>query len=390
MMPSTLETPLARRFAIALADAEPGRVRIQIERYTAAFLVAEPGFATSPDRRVRLRAAIEELIEASVIAVSRAVDRSELPPLPRFIVPLNRFIDPPVHREAAAYAWRPELAWAARLPLRRSEFDALRAIQRFLRDQGAEARIVPTGERSFELFRDEKRLDILRRNRRLFGPGRLSLETLRARAFAPPFAYRRIGQGPVALVLENVATYYSTLSTVSADSPVGLVVFGAGASFAASVCYLAELAEEGPAALIRQIRYFGDLDRRGLEIAIASDAAARQAGLPAVRPAVSLWSKLLQVGRRAVHPPVDPDTADRLTAWLPLSLRASARDVLVSGARLAQEAVGIKMLSTEPTWCTWAELGPPEGDAPRDSAIESPTPVAGYHADSGDAVIEGD
>jgi hypothetical protein len=218
--------------------------------------------------------------------VSRAVDRSESPPPPHFIVPLDRITDPPVGREAAGYAWRPELSWAARLPLRRSEFDALRAIQAFLRDRSVETPIVPTGERSLELFCDEKRLDVLRRNRRLFAPGRLSLEMLRARLFSPPFAYRRVGAGPVALVLENVATYHSVLATVPANSPVGLVIFGAGGNFSASVCYLAELASEGPASFIREIRYFGDLDRRGLEIPIAANAAAREVGLPAVRPAV--------------------------------------------------------------------------------------------------------
>src|SRR5262245_43932476 len=108
--PAPVETPLARRFAAALADAEPGRTRIRIEAYAAAFRVAEPALATSPDRRARLAVAIEELLEAGVIRVSRAVDRSESPPLPGFIVPLDRITDPPVGREAAGYAWRPELA----------------------------------------------------------------------------------------------------------------------------------------------------------------------------------------------------------------------------------------------------------------------------------------
>src|SRR5437867_10866169 len=119
MKPAAVETPLARRFAAALAEAEPGRARIPIDAYTAAFLVAEPALATSPERRVRLAAAIEELIEGGVLKASRDVDRLELPPLPRFVVPLDRVADPPVGREAASYAWRPELAWAARLPLRR-------------------------------------------------------------------------------------------------------------------------------------------------------------------------------------------------------------------------------------------------------------------------------
>jgi hypothetical protein len=391
MKPAPVETPLARRFAAALADVEPGRARIWIEAYAAAFLIAEPALTTSPDRRARLAAAIEELTEAGVIRVARGVDRSESPPLPRFIVPLDRVTDPPAGRESAGYPWRPELGWAAHLPLRRSEFDALRAIQAFLRDQGTEAPIVPTGERSLELFGNEKRLDVLRRNRRLFAPGRLSLEMLRARLFSPPFAYRRVGLGPVALVLENVATYHSVLATVPADGPVGLVIFGAGSNFSASVCYLAELATEGPAAAIREIRYFGDLDRRGLEIPIAADAAAREACLPAVRPAVGLWARLLRAGQREAHPPVDAAVADRLTGWLPLSLRASARHVLVSGARLAQEAVGTKLLASEPTWITWAELGPPGVDRPGDPLPELRQPAAALHrlplAPTGDAAL---
>jgi hypothetical protein len=159
------------------------------------------------------------------------------------------------------------------------------------------------------------------------------------------FAYRQIGSGPVALVVENVATYHSVLATMPAESPVGLVVFGAGGCFSASVCYLAELAIEGPAASIREIRYFGDLDRRGLEIPIAADAAAREAGLPPVLPAVGLWATLLRVGKRATHHPVDTQTAELVIAWLPATLRSSAREVLVSGARLAQEAVGTNLLA---------------------------------------------
>src|SRR5437762_12061995 len=61
MKPVTAETPIARRFAAALAEADPVRIRIGIEMYTAAFLVAEPVLITSPKRRARIAAAIEEL-----------------------------------------------------------------------------------------------------------------------------------------------------------------------------------------------------------------------------------------------------------------------------------------------------------------------------------------
>ena len=283
--------------------------------------------------------------------------------------------DPPVGREAAGYAWRPELAWAARLPLRHSEFDALRAIQAFLRDRSADAPIVPTGERSLELFGDEKRLDVLRRNRRLFAAGRLSLGMLRARLFSPPFAYRRVGAGPVALVLENVATYRSVLATVPADSPVGLVIFGAGGNFSASVCYLAATRDRGAGVFHSRDPLLRRSRSTGVGIPIAADAAGAEARLPAVRPAAGLWAKLLRAGQRGAHPPVDAHTADRLTCWLPLSVRAGAREVIVSGARLAQEAVGTTLLASEPTWATWAELGPPGVDRPGDPA---PEPSAGH------------
>src|SRR5207247_10431661 len=181
--------PRAQRFAAALAEVEMERARISRVGYSAAFLAAEPALTTSPERRERLAAAIDELVEAGVVLASKTLERAERPPLPQFLVLLERTRDPPVGRAAAAYPWRPELAWAARLPLRRSEFEALQQIQAFLRERGDDGPIVPSGERSLELFGDEKRLDALQRNRRLFAPGRLSLELPRARAFAPRFAY---------------------------------------------------------------------------------------------------------------------------------------------------------------------------------------------------------
>lgn len=384
---SAADTPLARRFAAALALAEPGRARISPAGYAAAFVAAEPALATSPDRRSRLAAAIDELEAAGVVSVAKSLDRTERPPLPRFLVLLERTPDPPVGRAAAAYPWRPELAWAARLPLRRSEFEALQAIQVFLRDRASETPIVPAGERSLELFGDEKRIDALRHNRRLFGDGRLSLELLRARQFAPPFAYRRVGVGPVALVLENVATYHSVLASLPAASPVGLVVFGAGANFAASVVYLAELAAEGPAESIRAIRYFGDLDRRGLEMPAAADAAARDAGLPPVRPAIGLWALLLRHGRPAAAPKVPADIAERIGRWLPATLRRAATEVLVGGARYAQEAVGTELLAADGGWATWAGLGPPAVDRAGDPEPELRQALVRVPGPAGEAAL---
>src|SRR5437870_4177004 len=75
------ETPLARRFAAAVAEASPYRARVPLAMYTAAFLAAEPSLVTSPERRRRLASAIDELVESGIIAASRALDRSAAPPL---------------------------------------------------------------------------------------------------------------------------------------------------------------------------------------------------------------------------------------------------------------------------------------------------------------------
>jgi hypothetical protein len=355
------ETALAGRFAAELRAWAGGRARVRQDEYRVAFARAEPAMATSPFRRERLRAAIEELVATGVVVASRTEDRDELPPLPRFLV-VAETSDEPASREAARYPWRPELVWAAHLPLRRSEFELLVAVNGYLRDRPPSGPVVPLAERSLALTGDEKRLNGLVRNKRLFGEGRLTLDVLRARLAPPPFAWRRVGEGPVALVVENQATFRSVCDALPAGSPVGLVVFGSGAHFVASVAYLAELpADAGIDLQVREIRYFGDLDRRGLEIPIAADATAREAGLPAVRPAVGLWAALLASGRPASGAPVPAEVAERICAWLPASLAGRAAEVLVSGRRLAQEAVGTELLLADRSWADWTGLGPPGG-----------------------------
>jgi hypothetical protein len=350
-------SPQLARFVTRLEAYTPGRHRIPLAAYTAAFLAVEPAIATDPDRRTRLWAALTELIAIGVIRWSHKVDRTELPALPCFLVLLTRIVDPPVDPEAARFPWRPELVWARRLPLRRSEFDALKAIQLFLRDRAASAPMAPLGERSLQIFGDEKKLDGLRKNRRLFAPGRLSLDSLKAKAYAPPFAYRKVGEGPVALVLENVATYHSVLALLRVDSPVGLVIFGGGTNFVASVAYLAELAADGVASQIRHIRYFGDLDRAGLQIPMAADRVARELGLPPVLPAVDLWTRLVRQGTPGKDDPVGVDTARQVVRWLPEPLRANAATILTAGRRIAQESVGTEELMKDGVWASSTGLG---------------------------------
>lgn len=361
----TSRSALADRFAATLEAGVPaGRAVARLAEYGAAFDEAAPSLVTSPRRRAELRDAIGELESAGVVRASRTQDRSERPSLPTELTLLWRDADPVVGRETAAFPWRPELAWAAGLPLRRTEFEALKAIQAHLRDMDDDEPIVPVGERSLAIFGNEKRLARLAKGERLFGPGRLSMELLRAQTLAPPFVFRHVGPGRVVLVLENQATYHSVLATLPPGSPVGLVVFGSGANFVASVAYLAELpTDAGIAQTFTAIRYFGDLDRQGLAIPLAADRVARGAGLPAVQPADGLWELLLDHGVRQRNEAVAPDVAARVAAWLPSRLRAAASDILIGGERMAQEAVGTRLLGSHRDWATWPGLGRDEDDA---------------------------
>jgi hypothetical protein len=235
------------------------------------------------------------------------------------------------------YFWRPELAWAADLRFRADELERLKRVNAWLRDLDPGEPVVPVRERSLELFGDEKMLERLLGGR-LFFDGGLSLELLRARTVHPPFVCHRISAAPVLLVIENHHTYDSFVRTLGAGGRVGVVAYGAGSAFVGSVTYANDL--DPP---VEEIRYFGDLDARGLRIPVDADRA-RGPLLPPVRPAEHLYRRLLELGVRAAAPPVPAEIAARLVSWLPADLRDEVAAMLAGGCRMAQEAVGFKAL----------------------------------------------
>jgi hypothetical protein len=136
-------------------------------------------------------------------------------------------------------------------------------------------------------------------------------------------------------------------------SPVGIVAYGGGAAFIASVAHVAELTKEGAVPTpITEIRYFGDLDRKGLAIPLAAADTASALGLPPVRPAVHLWALLLEVARPQPASPVPAELALELVSWLDAGHRKQALDHLAAGYRLSQESVGMEQLADDPMWAT--------------------------------------
>lgn len=346
----------AADLAGALLAAAGSRVTATLEEIGAALDDVAPLYAAAPERRRRLGELIAELAAAGVVGPSKRLDRREAPALPAFVT----LAGPPRARravpEAARFPWRPELAWAAGAGLSAREFADLRAISEFLRHGGAARPVVPVQERSLELFGHEKAHERLR-DGRLWRDGRLSDALLRTRRAAAPFPYRVVGPGAWLLVAENEATFDSLAATAPAASPVGVVGWGAGGLFRKTVAWAAELgATIDRPAFPAAIRYFGDLDGDGLRIPAAASALATRSGLPAVRPAVGLYRRLLAAGRPEPTEPLDPALAADLASWLGPALAPAAADLLAGGHRLAQEAVGLEALGADRSWACETEL----------------------------------
>ncbi|MCE3550951.1 hypothetical protein LWC33_05700 [Pseudonocardia sp. RS11V-5] len=198
--------------------------------------------------------------------------------------------------------------------------------------------MVPFAERSLELTGDEKYLDQARTTR-LFSEGILTEDLLRASPVSSPLGPERVGDGPVTLLVENVATFHSLVRRLrAAPGPVGAVVLGGGNRLPG---VLRSLATDPPV----ELRYFGDLDPPGVRFPGRVDAAA--VGLPPLLPAVSLYSLLVEVGTsrpdrkrsaRAGAAPLD---------WLPAAIRSRTAQLFARGERLAQEWVGYEQLAAQ-------------------------------------------
>ena len=307
---------------------------------------ADPTSTGRAGRRADLAAAVGELAHAGLLSVSGTRDRSAAPALPtRLTLPI-----PQPSASAATLArgtaWRPELAWAATARLTVGQVEHLRRVNSWLRDHGHERDRLPLRERSLDVLGHEKTLDRLLATG-LFGSGRLTLGLLRTFRTHPPLPHVRVGEGSVLLVVENDNTFYS-LRTVLTDNPgpVGVIAWGAGGAFEASVRSVADLPE------VNRVRYFGDLDADGLRIPRNAAATALTEGLPAVLPAVGLYRRLLATGAaQAGQPIVEDDTAGDLAAWLAAGdVAQHAAGLLVSGHRIPQEALNLTALQQDLTW----------------------------------------
>jgi hypothetical protein len=334
----------ARRLGDALATWP--RHRIQLDELWKVLDEVEPTTRTDSRRRQILAGLIAELAAAGDVELpaARSYDRSEMPSLPRFLGLRRETAVPEAPRRSAV--WHPSLSWVAASRLTLAQLERLERVNDWLQ-VNRDPLVVPSRERSVEVFGDEKALDRLI-GTTLFAPGRLSLELLRCRRVVPRLHCEPVGEGSVLLVVENSDTFDSLVMALRArnDHRVGLVGWGAGTGFEASVLSITNLGRA-----VTEVSYFGDLDENGLRIPANAGMTAEGAGLPSIRPAAGLYSAMFSQGNaQPGQRRVPADTAASLVTWLDPAHREEAAKLLSGGWRLAQEWVGLSYLSRSVDW----------------------------------------
>ena len=271
-------------------------------------------------------------------------DRTRAPALPKTIRVLGILKTVPIRRTRA---WAPELQdlqdWIGRLnnPVTLSALEAIN--EWIIRRRGREVRMVPTPERSLDIFGDEKRLDQLRGGEAALFSSRLSLERLGAYVAPLPLIYQQGERpGPI-LVVENLASYES-FRHWNADAlsgrPFGAVVWGEGNKILALTSGLLECVGR---LHCDQVLYVGDLDPEGLIFLADLCEWGRSINL-SVRPHLAAYRFLLDNGLRVPFERTREVRLADLTDHLPEAMGEEIALLLRAGHRIAQEALGTEAL----------------------------------------------
>lgn len=328
------------------------RRRIDREQLWRAFADAFPGRPDGRDARRWLRRALDMLAERGVIALpaprGRRWDRA-------LGVAVPTSVDLCSSRKARSvpewrrFPWDPRLAWVA-------DLDRLTAAQeRFLYAvheglvRGSFERLAPLRHRSLQLTGDEKGLERLL-STSLFGPGRLDLDLLGCAPEVPPLVWESAGNVQRALVLENAGPFAMALDILRglAPSPYGVVVWGGGARFEASLPYLRTV-ERITGRTLDRIDYVGDIDAGGLRIASAAAARARALALAPIVSAPQIHAAMLEASQRLGHADgwrarstrtVHAERLESYVEFLPSDVRQRVQAILSAERRIPEEVLG--------------------------------------------------
>lgn len=321
----------------AFLDAVTGlrRVKVDLSDLLRLWAAAVPRLVSSPQSARALRDTLDELAASGSIELpAGSWDTTSTPLLPKFIrVPSARTTKRP--QAHLSHPWRAELGWVASLrTVTDGQFEQLRRINSWLAGAHS-APVVPHRIRSAEILGDEKALDTLSKTV-LFKDGRLSFDLLRCQRIPPPLPAAPVGEGPDVLIVENSDSYWYAVEQlrVHPGHSVGAVIWGSGDTFPLQVPALGvDVAGRGP--VTGTAWYWGDLDPKGVRIAVDAARVAAAHGVAPIRVPVELWAAHLAVPVTSLGGYQWDDTG---SAWFGENLWSALEPVRAAGGRVSQEA----------------------------------------------------
>lgn len=311
------------------------RVRVDLADLLRLWAAAVPRLVSSPQSTAALRHTLDELAAAGSIELpAGSWDTASTPPLPRFVrVPSAR-----TTKRAQAHLshpWGPELGWVASLrTVTDGQLEQLQRINTWLAGAHS-APVVPHRIRSAEILGDEKALDTLSKSV-LFGDGRLTFDLLRCQRIPPPLPAAAVGDGPDVLIVENSDPYWYAVEQLRAHPGhrIGAVIWGSGDTFPAQVPALGvDVAGRGPVTGVAW--YWGDLDPKGVRIAVDAARVANVSSVAPIKVPVELWAAHLEA---TVTSPGAYQWDGTGAAWFNTELWEAFEPVRSARGRVSQEA----------------------------------------------------
>lgn len=333
MTPDGATSTETRAFLDAVTERR--RVKVDLADLLDLWAATVPRLVSSPHATAALRHALDQLAATDAIELpAGSWDTASTPPLPKFIrVPSARTTKRP--QAHLSYPWRPELGWVGSLrTVTDGQFEQLQRINKWLAGAHS-APVVPHRIRSAEILGDEKALDTLSKSV-LFADGRLSFDVLRCQRIPPPLPAAAVGDGPDVLIVENSDPYWYAVEQLRAHPghSIGAVIWGSGDTFPFQVPALAvDVAGRGP--VTGTAWYWGDLDPKGVRIAVDAARVAAEHGVAPIKCPVELWAAHLDA---PVTRPGSYKWDDSGAVWFGSTLWAALEPVRAAGGRVSQEA----------------------------------------------------
>lgn len=241
------------------------------------------------------------------------------------------------------FPWHPNLHWVGQCRnLSTQQVEFLRRVHDgFVNGMFQEP--APLKYRSLQLTGDEKMLASIATTS-LFGSPRLTLELLACLPDALPLAWEAVGDGGRMVIFEN-ADPFAVARRVLVEMkarPYDLIAYGGGRGILAALGHVRTIERS-----VESIRYVGDLDHAGLDIAWAARRRAKELGLPAVMPAGELHRQMLLSAESFGHPqgwPAQERFAEgdrtRILDFLLPEVRGPIGVILKAGRRIPEEVLG--------------------------------------------------